>query len=352
MKPCSKILLVFFLLKGCELQPAQETFKRFAENRVGLEQLHAVITNPLDLRAAAKDALLYFSGKRKIVESQELAKLGLSSSKAKKALEFLVRTIDEDEKKGSFRILNPKFINSHFKLLRWQTTRKEMSEGPNRVPGFILDENMYGDHSNKIRLTSYAVFTATGSDLKTPNHSHALFGLKNVYKNLTSSSIISEQKIKKIMEPIVWLSQKDSDDALMQGSIMIKMKDGKKRLFNVHKNFQIQESGSKQWCFQEIKNLNGSEVDPHLRIIKYPGIVAAGNLKALGLGKIIALSYKNPKTRKNEIRLCILSDSGDAFKDNLHQLDLFAGTFEDRNKFRDFLRNLPNMVDANILVPR
>ena len=72
----------------------------------------------------------------------------------------------------------------------------------------------------------------------------------------------------------------------------------------------------------------------------------AGDLYNLGLGKVILFRYNNQKTGKTEMRFGILSDSGGAFVDNLFQVDMFTGLFDNRDVFFKETNNYPTYAQA------
>ena len=159
-----------------------------------------------------------------------------------------------------------------------------------------------------------------------------------------------------LVEPLVWVAREGLEDALLQGSAVVVMPDGTERLFNVHKNNDIVYDHSLQpkdqkryWYFFE-KTKGGKKFDDKVECV--PEVTCAGNLRDLGLGKIIALKYKNPQTNSDEVRFTALSDTGGAFRDNLHQLDFFSGCFESRESFNKYLRSLPSYADAYIMLKK
>ena len=90
---------------------------------------------------------------------------------------------------------------------------------------------------------------------------------------------------------------------------------------------------------------------PH-KVAYVPEVTVAGDLKNLGLGKIVALRYKNKRSKKDEVRLCMLSDTGGAFKNNLYQLDLFSGFFNKSRTFWNYVHKYPEQVDAYFLLKK
>lgn len=166
------------------------------------------------------------------------------------------------------------------------------------------------------------------------------------------------QEIAPCVRPLVWVNSKAASDALMEGTIIIKMPDGNLRYFNVHKPYTIASNDPnpvrdiRYWFFKEVNDINGNDGGPHLKKLNHSKVLFAGDTKQLGLGKIIALDYTNPRTQKKEVRLGVLGDTGDAFRNNLYQLDIFAGIYENRKDFWNDLRSQPSAAQAYFLVKK
>lgn len=139
----------------------------------------------------------------------------------------------------------------------------------------------------------------------------------------------------------------------MQGSTIVTMPNGKVRTFNVSKSNGYTYDKTLRRPWKQKKYWYFKEVKPHERqLINYGGALFAGDLAQLGLGKIIALHYKNPLTKKQELHLGVLADRGSAFSNNLYQLDLFAGIFNTKNQFQRYIKQFPNTVHAYILAKK
>jgi len=106
------------------------------------------------------------------------------------------------------------------------------------------------------------------------------------------------------------------------------------------------------WFFKEIKNLETLPLHRRSHLLTCGGAVFAGDITQLGLGKVIVITYKNPRTKKNELRVGVLADTGAAFTQNAAQLDFFAGIFDDKKGFENILRNFPDMVNAYLLIKK
>lgn len=324
-----------------------------------------IITSPYALLRAARYALSFFeSGEpedRQIVSSSLLERNILPSAHAKKTLRFIIKTIEQDHraKRKNFRIQDPQFLKKHFTFIKWNGDYK----GAAKQHVFIPQVPQPGN----IRLTSYAVFSAKGNYYKTKEFPHALYKIKSKIfdkkirmkypKQPILKGLLEQKQFNKHVSPMVWISRDGLEEALMQGTIVIVMPNGQKRVFNVDKSNDFLydrkiKSGwpqKKYWFFKEIKNLEKTKPNNKQRVIQHGGLVVAGDLDNFGLGKIIALRYINPQTKQKEIRLVVLADRGSAFENNLYQLDLFAGMFKNRASFKHILRTFPPTVQAYFL---
>ncbi|MCK4499306.1 hypothetical protein KAU11_02325, partial [Candidatus Babeliales bacterium] len=109
----------------------------------------------------------------------------------------------------------------------------------------------------------------------------------------------------------------------------------------------------KRWFFREfMEGRSRNRYNRVMRIVDHPWTVFAGDVKQLGIGKLIAIKYSNPMNRNDEIRLGVLSDTGQAFQKNLYQLDLFGGVYDSKQQFKKQLRTLPNTSYAYFLVKK
>jgi hypothetical protein len=320
---------------------------------------YKIVTNPMHLQLAAKDALNFFKNptkkNRMITEPKAFGKHVLSSAKTKETLEFIINVIENDKKhKRRFRILDSKFLKRHFRFIKWSGDVDSAPKGKCcKVP------------HGKIKLTEYAVFMVRGSYYRTKDYPYALYAMvdKNFIKKerfkYTKQDIVTKDPLKCVfnksefknkVKPLVWLSRESLEETMMQGTAIIKMPDQRQVMFTVSKNNGIaydttlkdRKQQKRYWYFKGVgRNRFGKDKT---------GVVFAGDLYNIGLGKIIAIKYQNNITKKKEIRLGVLSDFGGAFTNNLYQLDLFSGIFKKRWEFNKWKLQFPNFVEAYVLV--
>lgn len=315
-------------------------------------------TNPNTLQNTAKYALRLFRSKknRTVLQPYIFNKKLINTQKVKETLRYIIALIENDKKaKRPFRILNPSFLNKYFKFIKWS--------------GDIASANKNGKKgaSKEIYLTHYATFEINGNYKKTRKHPYALYSIINKYFEKDLRFKISKQNAltgrlnrniyKNKVKPLVWVSREGLEEALMQGTTIVKMPNGKKRIFCVSKNngfaydknIKNRKQQKRYWYFKEVTN------DRHFKkhnVINLGQTVFAGDIYNIGLGKIIAIRYKNKLTKKTEMRLGILADSGGAFVNNLYQLDFYNGIFKNHTEFYKKIASIPKNVQSFILVKR
>ena len=284
----------------------------------------------------------------KVLRDGILGTQAIQISHILETLDFMIEVLIADLTSGQpVRLKNANFINKNFDVIHW------------------LAYNPTSPSQTNIRITKYAVFSYPGSQVYTSEYNTPIYKLKNelatdqFYTRYTKQDVIGGiyepggSEFGKV-EPLVYLTREGLEDALLQGSVLVRFSDGSARLFNVDKNNGIAYiSGvspwdqGRYWYFQEVGNIQGYGYASEAKIPIEPGVTFAGDILNIGLGKIIAIedSYQN-------IRLGIIADTGGAFVPNLHQLDLFAGIFPDRTAYQQAVQKLPEYAKAYILLKK
>jgi hypothetical protein len=314
-----------------------------------------VVTDPLALQTIAKDALMYLNQHdvlhAHVTNPKRFSQL-LSLHKVKQTLRFLIDVIEEDKATGTFRILDPLFLNKHFSCISWRADEKNAAAHGVTLPG-----------NGQIRLTTYSVFSVKGSSVRSIDFPCALYHVTNdaIARRFTKQQVIAGALDAPAMRPyrkiFAWVSRQSLEEALMQGTVLVEMPDGSSKLLRVHLhnghqyNRQLgdRQHQKKYWYFKELGRHGYSAANRIKRIKKRKQVVFAGDLHNIGLGKLIAIRYKNPHTDAAEIRLGILADTGGAFKDNLYQLDFFAGLVPSHDALRTIIQQVPIYVHASFL---
>lgn len=317
-----------------------------------------VATSPSSLLQAARDALRYFeihkTGRQHIVDPDAFRDI-LSLACVKKTLHFIVQTIQEDQKTGRYRILDPAFLKKHFGCIQWDADWRGAMEHAIKIP-----------RDGRIRLTSYGIVSAHGSHKKTAQQPCGLYYLLDnaIRRKYTKHNILAgaldrpENRNKR--RALAWVSRQDLEDALMHGTVLVAFDDGTCKILNVdkhngiaydrdEKNILAQE---RYWFFRELKTSSKGGQQTINRFKKRKNVIFAGDLYHIGLGKLIALEHQNPLTKQKELRLGILADTGGAFINNLYQLDYFGGIFANKRELQSHLKTLPSFTKAMILYKR
>jgi len=325
-------------------------------------------TDPISLLHAAKDTLRYIDlheHDRQDTINPELFSKIISLDQVKKTLRYIIDVIQEDKDAGKeldmFRIVNPKFIAKHFKFIAWTADEKTAKSNNVKLP-----------EDGSLRLTNYAVFCVTGSLVKTKKYNCALYEVrdhsifstkstkstksKKITKQNVLAGLLEEAKYQKKVKPLAWVTRDGLEDALMQGTILVKFADNSYKIFNVHINNGIAYEKNKPvlqqkryWFFKELKHSIKSVESFKNKIKRRSGVIFAGDIHNIGTGKLIALRHENPLTKEPEIRLGVLADTGSAFVNNLYQLDFFAGLFSSRSSLIQHMKQLPIYTHAYLL---
>lgn len=278
-----------------------------------------------------------------------LGSAGVTLNDILNTLDYLIEITQEDvDNKRISRLKNTDFINENFKVIRW-------------YPYNPADKTQ----TEKIRITKYAIFTHQGSKTKTKLFNIPLYGLKSddmFYKKYTKQDVLSgifEKGGKEYGKavPLVYLTREGLEEALMEGTLLVKYKDGKSEFFNVDRNNGIayvktldRKKQKRYWYFKQVNSINGYGNKIENRIKVEPGITFAGDVFNVGLGRIVALKYQ--LNGKDKTKIGIIADTGGAFLPNLHQLDFLAGIFNTRQDFINYSKSLPPYVDVYFLIKK
>ena len=288
-----------------------------------------------------------------VVNAGIFSQLGITLEDVEAALRFIKEVIKEDKEKGvPSRLQDPRFLREHFRVFRWYPYRR-------------------GSTRDQIRITKYRVFTIKGSKNKDSIYRYALYRLpadeagmtlKEAEKHrqhldrykYTKQQVLAGAYDDGGAEPLIWLTRKGLEEALMEGSICVELADGEKQFFNVDRNNGIRFDRAiknpwdqqRYWYFGRVQQPQGYGMDIRSQLPIFPDVAFAGDVYNLGLGKLMGISYKDSLDGKQKLRLGILADTGGAFTPNLSQLDYYAGIFPSRRTFTGRTKRLPNYADV------
>jgi hypothetical protein len=297
-----------------------------------------VLTNTRAYFAQSQDPKLSRSG---ILGTQ-----GVSPIDTVKTLDFAIATLQEDlQAKRPSRLQDPNFIRQNFRIIQWNAADPKQPS------------------QSKIRITKYAVFTHPGSRTKTDKFNTAIYSLKDPrskaakYTKQEVLAGIYEKAGKDAaagnVEPIAYLTRDGLEEALMEGTILIKFNDGTQGFFNVDRSNEIayikgldRKEQKRYWYFKPVDKIKGYGQAIENKISIEPGVTFAGDVLNIGLGKLVVISSADG------MRMGTIADTGGAFLPNLHQLDFLAGTFDGKPAFDKVARSLPEYATAYFLVKK
>jgi hypothetical protein len=324
-----------------------------------------VETDPAKLAEVARTTLAYieaYPDDSDAVHAGLFQELGISLEDVRRTLRRLDEIVSDDLQAGRpSRLQDLKFLQQHFRLVRWNADQTGAKAQKVNVP------------DNRIRLTKYVVFEAQGKEQKQGEYNCALYALPPDEADLTQEAadarkdtliryrfdkqqVVAGALDKLGVKPMVWLNRQGLEDALMQGSVMVVMPNGQRRMFNVHRNNgigydrRIKEPRlqKRYWYFKEVNGIQGYGRDQKIAI--QPGVTFAGDVYNFGLGKLVGINYSLPG--KSVLRLGLIADTGGAFVPNLYQLDFLAGVYPDRASFQRGIAALPEYAQAYFLIAR
>lgn len=279
-----------------------------------------------------------------------LADQGVTVTDTVDTLNFMSQILQEDlAAKRPLRLQNSDFIKQNFRVIKWNATNPKE---PNR---------------QQVRMTKYAVFTHPGSRTKTPLYNTALYQIKDNqidtdYRKYTKQHVLNgvyedSGTQKGGAQPLVYLTRDAVEDALMEGTTVIKFADGSREIFNVDRSNEIpyvkgldKSKQKRYWYFKQVKDIKGYGYKMEAKIPIEPGVTFAGDVLNIGLGKILVI--EDTKGKKKQLRLGVIADTGGAFLPNLHQIDFLAGIFDNQQKFQEYSKQLPEYTNAYFLVKK
>jgi hypothetical protein len=300
------------------------------------DKMLTVLTNTRAYFQKSRDPKLAMGG---ILSTQ-----GVTVTDTVKTLDFVIDTLKADlQAKRPSRLQDPNFIRQHFRTIKWSAADPQKPE------------------QSTIRITKYAVFTHPGSRTKTDQFDTALYSLKDPWAKAatyTKQEVLAgiyEPGGKAVgnVEPIAYLTRDGLEEALMEGTVLIKFNDGSQGFFNVDRSNEIayvkgleRKEQKRYWYFKPVDKIKGYGQNINSKISIEPGVTFAGDVMNIGLGKLVVIS--SPEG----MRMGAIADTGGAFLPNLHQLDFLVGTFDGKAAFDKAARSLPEYVTAYFLIKK
>nr|WP_144416038.1 hypothetical protein [Calothrix sp. 336/3] len=314
-----------------------------------------IIVNQKDLLTVLINTREYFqkysNSDPDILRTNLITASGVTTEKILQTLEFMITVLQEDIAKGrTTRLQDSEFINQNFQVIKWDAYNPKKSQ------------------QEKLRITKYAVFIHPGSRKKTAKFNTAIYSLKDnlatdkFYTRYTKQDVLSgiyEPGGKEFgkVEPLAYLTRDGLEEALMQGTILIKFNDGSEDYFNVDRNNEIPydkkirpHAQKRYWYFRKVDAIKGYGYNIDAKISIKPGVTFAGDILNIGLGRVVVIEYNQGKQKR--LRMGVIADTGGAFLPNLYQLDFLAGIFPSQQAFKKHISRLPEYATAYILVKK
>ena len=285
-----------------------------------------------------------------------LGQYGITVDDVKDTLAFVQQTMQQLPEK----MADPVFLEQNFDFHRWYVKSDH---------GHTLHGH-YGP-PDYIRTTTYLITQIPGSTVKTSQYNFPLYSVPQdealmkpaqieQNKNHLLRFVFTRQEImnevfknSEHVTLLAWVTLEDYKELVKQGSAVITFQDGSTKLCRVAKHNQ--KKGDEQYYFFSIEG--GSSRDP--KKTKFPikpepvaGVTLAGNIEGLGLGKLFLMVNHNHGKNTLEGRFGLLTDTGSAFKDNFHQVDMFAGYFSDKKSFQSHILGLPHTARMYLMIKK
>ena len=350
------------LISASTPYPVIDELKKFKFNVNGNQVFNTGVLPSTKIKFNQKDLLTVLVNTRKYYqtyanEDPDILRKGLLETQGVKVedvlktLDFMSAVLKEDIANGrATRLQDPNFINANFKVIKWSAY------------------NPKSRNQRQLRITKYAVFIHDGSRKKTSTFNIPIYSLKDnftadkFYTRYTKQQVLSgiyEPGGKEYgkVEPLAYLTRTGFEEALMEGTILIKFPDGTQGYFNVDRSNEIPyvrglkaTAQKRYWYFREVDAIKGYGYKIDAKISIKPGVTFAGDVLNIGLGKVIVIEH-NAGGHK-QLQMGIIADTGGAFLPNLHQLDFLAGIFPNQKAFVRHVSTLPEYATAYILVKK
>ncbi len=281
-----------------------------------------------------------------------LATQGVTIPKVLETLDYMAQVLKEDmAQERPTRLRDPQFINQNFRVIHWSPYNPRDRQ-----------------QTEQLRVTKYAVFIQEGSRKKTAKFNTPLYALPEsastdlFYKQYTKQQVLSGifepgGKAAGKVQPLAYLTRAAFEEAIMQGTVLVRFGGGSSAYFNVDRNNGIAYikglepmDQKRYWYFRPVKAIKGYGNKIQNKIDIEPSVTFAGDVYNLGLGKIVVLD--TGRQGQKRLILGVVADTGGAFIPNLYQLDYLAGLFPDRQAFSRQTGYVPDYVKAYILVKK
>lgn len=282
-------------------------------------------------------------------------KLGITVDQVRYTLGFIKHLLEENPE----QLDDIHFLEQNFDFYRWRVVSDH---------GHLLHGH-YGP-PDYIRTTTYLIASIPGSSVRTGSYIIPLYSVPSDEKNMTPGQITEKQKdllrFKYTRQEIIdgalenrpevtvlgWVTLEDYKEIAKQGSGIINFEKGITKLCCVAKKNEKPGKDSYYFFSFKDKSIDSKRSKFPIKPDPVEGVTLAGNIEGLGLGKLFFMVSPNYHKNYLEGRFGLLTDTGAAFKDNFHQVDMFAGYFADRIDFQKHIVGLPHTAKMYMMIKK
>lgn len=358
-------LLATFLVLLAPMSYAQFTLQKSAdlsgELEVNLHDLCEVSNNTLNYINSHKDDDF-------AVHQGTVFNDTVTLPRVKKTLEL---SCELSKKKT---MLSMSQLTKYFDFYRWTPDKEQANflaeNSQNKVKKRLLTQIP----PDQLFITKYYTKLLDASSVKTEKFNQALYALPYDETELTLEQAVSkkdeltrfaytrQQVISGVLlqnnlaKPLVWLTEAALHDVLLQGTGVVDV-NGKRRYFNVHRNNGIaydytlgKTEQARYWYFAEVPSIMGYGKTIESKIAIKPDVTFAGNVKQLGLGKLLLIRYS--VDGQPTMQMGVLADQGGAFDNNLFQLDFLKGSYKGWTDYYQANKHLPDYAQTWLLLAK
>lgn len=311
-----------------------------------------IVTDPAALASVTAETLVYLKAMAATDPASDaglFAEIGITPQQFVATLELVHMTATEHPE----RLSDPAWLTSHFEVYRWSPP----SSDP-RIATFKLAPG-------EIRITRYLTTQMNGMPVPNAGYLQALYADPGLpWRTDYTRAQVMEGAYEAgpaagRARPLVWLTEANVHEAIMQGSVEVRLPDATTHTYGVDVSNGIayvrSHSGRTQdryWYFKELASGPkgwGPPGSPEIHL--KAGVSVAGDVYDLGLGAMIVLEHPDAQGGTT-LRLAVLADSGGAFQPNLCQLDWYGGAFATHAALYAAWSGLPEHVRASVLIAK
>ncbi|WP_199609936.1 MltA domain-containing protein [Flocculibacter collagenilyticus] len=286
---------------------------------------------------------------------------------------------DDVRNKRQSRLQDPDFLAANFEFMRWQPDLQKAQQYADNSKNDKKSRLLRNIPTQSILLTKYYTKLLNASEQPTAVFNQALYQLPDDEYGLTKEQALAKKheltrfkftrqqiiqgalRKQNLAKPLIWLSEDSLHDVLLQGTGVINTAAGM-RYFNVHRNNGIaydytlgKREQPRYWYFAEVPSILGYGKSLQHKIKVQPHVTFAGNVKQLGLGKLMMVQYQQKDTEgksQSVSRLGILADQGGAFDDNLFQLDMLVDSYYGWQDYYQANKHIADYAQAWLLLKK